>query len=251
MVVLVAGCGGSDYGAETLTVVAATSLKSSFTGLARGYERAHPGVKIRLSFAPSDRIASQFDRGLKAAVVATASPADMTKLREHGHVATPVAFAGNKLVVAVSNDSHARVATPRDLTKTGLKLALGDAGAPIGRYSTFAIDRLADRYGAAYRTAVDRNVVTRASSAADAITPVALGGADASISYATDVRGVVDRVAAFPLPGWAQPTISYWIAATGTPSPAALGFIDEVTSARGRAALRSEGFTGPPSESTQ
>ncbi|MFY9468888.1 MAG: molybdate ABC transporter substrate-binding protein, partial [Solirubrobacterales bacterium] len=206
-----AGCGGDAAQTAGLTVVAATSLKQPFSRIARDFERTNPGTSVRLSFVASDRIASQLRAGLRADVVATADDRQMRDLRAAGAVDAATAFAGNRMTIAVAKNSELKLGSPRDLAQN-VRLAVGDQRVPVGAYARESIERLGDRYGGSFESRVRGNIVTFGHSAADVIAPVALGGVDASISYATDLRGTGGRVRAVELPGWAQPVIAYWIA---------------------------------------
>lgn len=246
--VLLAGCGGDE--ASQLSVIAATSLKVPFTKIAEQYEAANPGAVVRTSFAPSDKIARQIKSGFDGNIVATADRAQMAELEEADVVARPESFAGNRLVIAVSDQSRAKVDKASDLAGNA-RISVGASDVPVGSYAEQAIDKLDARYGNSYGDAVRANFVSRGQSAADVITPVALGGVDVSISYSSDLRAVAGRVKAVSIPAFAQPQISYWIAPTASADPAAAEFIAYVRSAKGQVALQASGFTSSPSVGAQ
>jgi ABC-type molybdate transport system substrate-binding protein len=159
-------------------------------------------------------------------------------------------FAGNRLVIAVSNNSRAKIRSPRDLSGD-IRLSVGAASVPVGSYAEHAIEQMNARFGGGFGAAVHKNIANRGQSAADVITPVALGGLDASISYASDVKAESGRVTAMAIPKWAQPQISYWIAPAQKAGDEAGGFIDYVESPAGQEALRSAGFSPVPESGTK
>jgi molybdate transport system substrate-binding protein len=57
----------------TLTVFAAASLTESFAAIASDFQATHPGVRVQLSFGPSDGLAAQIGQGAPADVYASAS----------------------------------------------------------------------------------------------------------------------------------------------------------------------------------
>jgi molybdate transport system substrate-binding protein len=245
LVIVASGCGGADDQQTTLKVIAATSLKSAVETIADEYESAHPGTTVQNTFAPSDQIQRQIEGGLKADVIAMASGDQMKPLVAAEFAEDAVPFTGNKLAIAVGNKSKAGIDSSRDLAKPS-KLSLGQKEVPIGKYADAAIASMADRYGDDYAKKVADNVVNRAPNAADVITPVALGGADASISYVTDLKANATRVRAVEIPAWAQPTIAYWIAEGAKASDAAAELIDFIESPDGQAVLQKKGFLPVP-----
>ena len=113
-VALLAGCGGSP-GPErteqrTVTVLAASSLATVMTTLTGEYERAHPGVQVKVTTGGSSDLVAQLAGGLPADVLATADQRTMTTAADQGLVAAPVAVATNTLtlVTAPGNPLHLR-----------------------------------------------------------------------------------------------------------------------------------------------
>src|SRR4051812_41958290 len=73
------GASSADAGAAgaAINVLAAASLKSSFTDLAKRFEAAHGGTSVRLSFAGSSDLVAQLQQGAPGDVLATADTATM------------------------------------------------------------------------------------------------------------------------------------------------------------------------------
>ena len=91
------GCGGSGSRRPDLLVSAASSLKAPFTAFGEGFEPA----RARFSFAGSDQLAAQIRAGVRPHVFAAANATLPEALYGQGLVEKPVAFARNRLVVAV------------------------------------------------------------------------------------------------------------------------------------------------------
>lgn len=241
--IALAGCaGGAD---APVTLVAATSLKAAVENVVEEFKRAHPGVQVRATFAPSDQIQRQIEGGLDADIVVTASGESMRPLIDADLVENPDPFAGNAMTIAVSKKSDVRITRPEDLARKQ-RLSLGQAEVPVGNYADQVIATLGRRYKNGFAKRVAANVVNRASNAAEVITPVALGGVDSSIAYMTDVRTNAARVRSVAIPQWAQPTIAYWIARTPHAGDSAEDLIDFIESPDGQEVLRAAGFLPVP-----
>src|ERR687886_2757717 len=93
LALVAAGCGSSDK--PTLTVSAATSLKSAFTAYGRDFSDA----RVRASFAGSDELAAQIRQGVRPDVFASANSQLPKALNEQRRLGTPVEFATNELVL--------------------------------------------------------------------------------------------------------------------------------------------------------
>lgn len=238
-VAVAAGCG--DSSASVATLIAATSLKQAIEPLVAAYNERHGDIKIRSSFAPSDQIQRQIEGGYDADLIFTASGEHMQPLVDARLATGAKPFASNTMIVAVGNHAKGKISAPHDLAGD-VRISMGDSTVPVGKYGQQTIDALEESYGNGYAKSVDANVVNRAGSAADVITPVALGGVDASVSYATDARANADRVAVVEIPAWAQPTIAYWAATSPEVSKEARKFFDFIQSPDGQQVLSREGF---------
>src|SRR3954454_19450351 len=116
----VSACGGGGGDSKpSLTVSAATSLKSAFTA----YASAFPDARVRSSFAGSDQLAAQIRQGVKPDVFASANTTLPDQLYKQGLVDKPVVFAANRLVLAVPT-SGAKVSGVGDLAKPGTTIAI-------------------------------------------------------------------------------------------------------------------------------
>lgn len=125
----------------TVTVFAAASLKESFTTLGKDFEKAHPGTKVTFSFGGSDTLAASITGGAPADVFAAASPKTMAIVTDKKDAATaPSTFVRNQLEIATLPGNPDKVASLKDLTKSGLKVVLCDKTVPCGAAAQKALD---------------------------------------------------------------------------------------------------------------
>jgi molybdate transport system substrate-binding protein len=238
------GCGddgGGDDGGDrpALTVSAAASLKGAFTEYGRAFEDA----SARFSFAGSDELAAQIERGVRPDVFAAANTKLPQQLHERGLVERPVVFAGNRLVLAVPADGSP-VPSLADLREDGVTLAVGAASVPIGSYTRTVLDRLPE----AQRRAILANVRSEEPDVAGIVGKLTQGAVDAGFVYVSDVRGAGGKLRAIELPEALQPSVAYGVAVVEGSDHAdqARAFIDGLLDGAGRRALEEAGFEPPP-----
>lgn len=223
-------------GDDAITVVAASSLQPAFRRLA---EEA-PGLRVTLSFAGSNRIASQVRNGLPADVVATADEEALAGLARAGLLAgTAAVFATNRLAIAVRPGNPEGIRSLKDLGRPGLDVVLAASSVPAGRYGA----RMLSAAG------VRAQPISLEDSVAAVAARIERGEADAGLVYATDGRRRNGRsgVETVAVPPGQNVTARYPIAVldrTGGRA-AAERFVRFVTSTEGRRILAGAGF-GPP-----
>ncbi len=261
--VLAAACGGNATPASTATaaattpavpplagkisVFAASSLTEAFKTIAADFQKANPGVTVEFNFAASSALATQIDQAAPADVFASADTANMTKLTDKSQIdGAPVTFAKNLPVIVIPADNKAGIASPKDLSKAGVKLVLAGPDVPIGNYARQIIDKLAatPEYGAAYKDATLKNLVSNEQNVRAVLTKIELGEADAGIVYKTDALVSKEKVKTVAIPDAANVIAVYPIGVVKTTKnkDAAAAFIKFVTSAQGQAALKAAGF---------
>ena len=233
---------------RTITVFAAASLTDAFTEIAAAFEDAHPDAAVTLHFAGSSTLAAQLIEGAPADVFASANERQMEAVIQAGRISSPaVAFAHNRLVLAVPVNNPAHIESLRDLAAPGVLLVLAAPGVPVREYTEQLLDRLAVRpgYGSAYRAAVMANLVSEEPNVRQVVARLALGEADAGIVYRSDVTAdVADQIVALPIPDSLNPTATYPIAVTADSRQPALAqaFVDFVLGAEGQAVLSQWAF---------
>ena len=223
-----AGCGGEDSDPR-LTVSAASSLKTAFTDIGEGQDRA----TVRLSFGGSDQLAAQIRAGARPDVFAAADGALPAALHREGLVERPVHFARNRLVVAVPSDGD--IERFEDLARPGMRIAAGSASVPVGAYARRALDDLprGDRIRA--------NLASDEPDVAAVIGRVRGGAVDAGFVYATDVRAAKE-LRAIELPKRVEAAYAAAVVRGGDHEEEARRFVRGLTEDAGRAALTRAGF---------
>ena len=185
LVLVATACGTDEPGTrDSITVFAAASLTEAFTQLASDYEEQE-GIEVRLSFGPSDGLATQIQEGAPADVFASASPRWMDAVAEDPGVTDRADFTRNILVVITPADNPAAIEHVEDLGRPGIKSVLAAEGVPAGDYAR----ELLENAGIANQALA--NVVSNEDDVKGVVQKVALGEADAGIVYRTDVTPAV------------------------------------------------------------
>jgi molybdate transport system substrate-binding protein len=237
--VVLASCGGGSDSKPTLTVSAATSLKTAMTQYGQDFGDA----KVRASFAGSDELAAQIRQGVKPDVFASANTTLPDALYKEGLVEKPQVFAANRLVLAVPA-SGAKVSSLADLEKPGVTVAMGSASVPVGSYTRKVLAKLP----AGQSKAILANVRSNEPDVGGVVGKVAQGAVDAGFVYFTDVRAAEGKVKAIMLPSDLQPQVAYGVAVVkGAKHPSeAKAFVDGLIRGDGRKRLDAAGFLPPP-----
>jgi molybdate transport system substrate-binding protein len=247
VVVGLAACGSNDQKASggaakpQLTVSAAASLKQAFTDYGKQFRDA----SARFSFAGSDELAAQIEKGVKPDVFAAANTKLPDALHAKGLVEKPTVFAGNRLVLAVPAGGT-KVNSLADIERTGVKLAIGSKDVPIGSYTRTVLGKLP----ASKSKAILANVRSEEPDVAGITGKLTQGAVDAGFLYASDVRATDDKLKAIALPDALQPQVAYGVAVvTGAKHPAqARAFIAGLLHGAGAQALKNAGFLPPPTQ---
>jgi molybdate transport system substrate-binding protein len=232
-----AACGhGPDDPA--IRVSAAASLKTALTAYGAQFEPA----RVRLSFAGSDMLAAQIRRGARPDVFASANSTLPDALYVEGLVERPVAFARNRLVLAVP-EHGSNVRSLAGAARPRVTLALGSPSVPIGAYTRQMLNRLPT----AQRNALLANVRTTEPDVSGIVGKLAEGAVDAGFVYATDITAAKGRLRAIELPAALEPSVVYEAAVVRTsrhPAEARM-FVEGLSHGTGASALRAAGFAAP------
>ena len=268
--------GGKSAAAATqrhrLTVLAAVSLTEAFQDLAREYRIQTPEFEVTLNFDGSQRLRTQLEHGAQADIFASADWAQMTGLENSGLLeGQPVNFTENRLVVLLNSEFAAgleavntsdQAALPVDslarliqLARPDVRVVLALPEVPAGRYSEQLLEQMVNHpdLGPDVVERINGNVVSREANVRSVAQKVALGEADAGITYATDSLPafVSDEVTVVELPQSLRVAARYPIVATSIRGKES-GFIEFILSEQGQNILVAHGFTGvgAPSLST-
>jgi molybdate transport system substrate-binding protein len=194
---------------STLVVFAAASLAEAFTDLGRQFEATYSGVRVRFNFAGSQQLAVQIEHGAAADVFAGADQRWMDHVVTRGLVAdSPVAFAGNRLVIVVPAANPGRIESPDDLARPGLKVVLAADAVPAGRYAREALSRR----GGDYRRRVLGNVVSEEETVTSVLAKVQLGEADEDAASSCSISPIPTTSSRrTPSLGWHGPLAWIWL----------------------------------------
>jgi molybdate transport system substrate-binding protein len=220
--------------AQAVTVYGAASLSAAFPRI---------DASPRYSFAGSNQLQLQIERGAPADVFASASPAEPRALFREGRCSRPVTFATNVLVLVTPRRNPAHLRSVFSLRTGRHRLAVGTAGVPIGAYTRQVLQRMG------LTSILRTNTVSLEPNVNSIIAKVGLGSADAGFAYASDWRAAASRVHRIDLPARVQPPVRYQMCAVrrpGADAAAANRFMQRVVSSRGRAVLKRFGFGVPP-----
>ncbi|HEX8498786.1 MAG TPA: molybdate ABC transporter substrate-binding protein [Actinomycetales bacterium] len=251
LALLLAGCSSSapapaagtsaDRLGGSITVLAAASLRTTFTAIGEQLERQNPGVRVAFSFGPSSGLATQIVQGAPADVFASASSRTMQTVTEAGAATAPRVFATNRLAIAVPPDNPGGVTRLADLARSDVTVAVCQQQVPCGVVAREVLTRS----GTVVRP------VTEEADVGAVLTKVRLGEVDAGLVYVTDVRAAGDAVRGIAVPDDVNATTDYPIAVlTGAGADAAAAttaqaFVDQVLAAKGQAVLAEAGFGSP------
>ncbi|RYG27076.1 molybdate ABC transporter substrate-binding protein [bacterium] len=215
---------------RTLEVYAAVSLREAFRGVARAFERTHPGVAVRLTFSGSQTLAAQIQNGAPADVFASAAPKNLRNLAYDP--SSRRVFATNRLVLLGKKDLRSLASARR--------IVLAAPFVPAGGYTGQALTQAGKRFGATWLASVRSHIVSQENDVRTVLAKFRLGEADAAIVYATDAKGT-------PLPRPFQPRIEYPVVRlTEAPEPSlAKEFIGLLLSPVGKRCLKARGFGVP------
>jgi molybdate transport system substrate-binding protein len=222
----------------SITVFAAASLERTFTELASWFETEHPGTKVQLSFAGSSDLAAQIVAGAPADIFASADERNMATLLDEELVrGTPVAFATNRLEIAVPPGNPAAITSLADLAREEVMTVICAPQVPCGA-ATAAVERAAG---------IRIQPVSEELSVTDVLGKVASAEADAGLVYVTDVLSADGSVIGIDFPESVQAVNTYTLAElAGSPNrSAAKDFLAAVMGKKGQSLLEAAGF-GPP-----
>ena len=229
------GSGAPQKATGELKVLAAASLKASFTEIGTQLEKDNPGLHVTFDFQGSQTLVSSLSEGNAADVLATADEPTMNKAVEQKLVGERTEFATNVPTLIVPKGNPANV-KGIDSSLDNAKLVICVETAPCGH----AAKELAKAYN------VTLNPVSEEQKVTDVRTKVESGEADAGVVYKTDAVAAKDKVDEISVDN--KGVVNHYpIAQTAKPSnpEAAQVFINAITSKSGQEILAKYGFGKP------
>ncbi len=237
--------GGSEARSQTLTVLAASSLTDAFGELENTFEEQHPDTDLLPSFGGSSELLAQIEQGAPADVFTSADEAKMDEAVNEDLVSEPQIFARNRPVVIVPTDNPAGIQQLQDIAKPGVRLVLAQDGVPIAEYAKLILSNANSEYGGNFEQQVMDNIVSREANVRASASRVALGEADATFVYVTDVTSDIQpQVEVIEIPQNLNVTATYPIATIkeATNPDLAQEWVELVLSDEGQGVLAKYGF---------
>ena len=232
-----------------LTIYGAASLKGALDQLKASYETGHPGTTLTISTDSSATLRTQIEQGAPADVFLSADVNNPKKLVDGGLAdGELVDFAGNLLTIVVPTANPAKIATPVDLARTGVKVVAAGDEVPITKYANQAIGLLAGLpgYPADFAAKYTANVVSKEDNVKALIAKIELGEGDAGIVYVTDAKAS-SKVQTIEIPPQANVPAVYAgvVVKASTHLAAARAFLDWMGGAEAQLILTELGFSPP------
>jgi molybdate transport system substrate-binding protein len=189
--VLLASCnsGNRDRDQNRVNVLVAASAASSIDTLAQMFEKANPGVDVKVVSGPSNGLAQQILAGAPADIFLSASAQWADSVSAEGLTSEAVDLLTNRLVLIVPLDNPARIQQPDDLTNEAVKrIAIAGEYVPAGIYGEQVLQNL----GLLETLRRDRKLI-RGFDVRATLAYVERAEADVGIVYASDAQNS-DRV---------------------------------------------------------
>lgn len=236
--------------ATELDVFAAASLTGAIVDLNKVFEAAHPGVHVMTNFDSSGTLETQIKEGAPADLFLPASDQNIqnlvkAKLLDNSSV-TP--YATNKLAVIVPVDNPKGITGLADLGKTGVKIVSEVSTVPVRKYTEQMLTKLSNDvdYGPVFVKRFKRNIISEETNVAGATSKVALGAADAGVTYFSDVtKGLADQINVIEIPDKYNVVASYsaGIISESPHKDLAKEYIDLLKSEQGKTTLKDYKFS--------
>jgi molybdate transport system substrate-binding protein len=234
---------------QTLTIFAASSLTEAFTELGKQFEAKNPGAKLVFNFAGSQQLVQQLAQGAPADVFASANQAQMDAAIQAGRISANQsnALVENSLVVIFAQPNSGNIRQLRDLANSGLKLVLADKNVPVGKYALEFLDKASKNpdFGAGFKDAVLKNVVSYEENVRAVLTKISLGEADAGFVYTSDIsQEESSQLGTLEIPAELNVKALYFIAPVqdSQHAPFARAFVDFVLAPESQDLLTRYGF---------
>ena len=210
------------FGANSVSVFAASSLTETYTQLGKDFERAHAGIKINFSFLASSTLATQIKSGATADIFVSASPVDMKG------IAPGVNYLVNRVVLAVPKNSA--ITKLLDLNNKVIWIQCAHE-VPCGAAADAAL----------IGEGVNTKPVSYEPKVSSAVAKIVAGEVDAAIIYKTDVLANSKKLRAIEFTNQQAASTTYQIAQLRKNHWAST-FMDYLQSKKALKYLQSKGF---------
>lgn len=259
----VAAMAGSQASAQAvsveLVVLAAGSLRRAMTEVAAAFERATPGVRVKLVFGASGLLLERIQKGERADVFASANLEHPQALVTADKARRMRPFARNALCALVAPGVAVESATlVEKMLDARIKLGTSTPKAdPSGDYAWTMFERVEQQGRAGAFRALSGKALQLTGGPSSPAPPadrnvygvlVAEGQADIFITYCTNASLALaeqPQLRVVTVPAAINVSASYGVAVTHGAPPAGEAFADFMLSAAGQALLAKQGFSAP------
>ena len=236
------------YSEGNVVAYTAASLKGASPALAAGFEKMYPGHHVVFNLDGTQVLRTQVQNGAYADVFISASQKYTTELTSGGYFVdgSVKPLTSNYVIVILPAKNPGNINSLADLSKPGLKIAMGDITVPVGTATYGALANLAkSTYGNDWNTSVFKNVVTYETAEPNVAAKVALGEVDAGFVYeSTATAAPKDTYLAITIPkndNYLQ-TYQIGVMKQSTSKGAAADFANFMLSTSGQQILKDDGF---------
>lgn len=226
--------------ADEILVSAAASLTDVLNEIGKGYQLKSKNP-VKFNYGPSSGLARQIDEGAPADIFFSADLPQMDNLDKKGRLepGTRKNLLSNQLVIIVPADSKLAIASPKDLSKAGIKrIALAEpSSVPVGVYTSnyLADEGLWDQLKAK---------VVPVQDVRAALAVVESGNVEAGFVYKTDAAVSKKVKIVYEVPVDKGPKITYPVAIVkdSKRKDAARDFMSYVQSPTAKGTFKKYGF---------
>ena len=172
--------------AGTVVAFTAASLKGATPRLAADFAGMYPGRRVAFNIDGTQALKTQVENGAHADIFISASSSYTNTLNREGFFrnGTVKPLIANYVIVILPASNPGKIASLEDLSRPGLRIAMGDKTVPAGAAARAVLANVATSvHTPEWKTSVLRNVVTYEMSEPGIATKVALGEADAGFVY--------------------------------------------------------------------
>jgi molybdate transport system substrate-binding protein len=213
------------------------------------FEEAHPGVVVITNLDSSATLETQIKEGAYADLFLPASTKNMNNLLEEGMAdeESVTEYATNKLAIIVPADNPASITGLADLANPKVRIVSETAEVPVRKYTEQMLNKTleSEDYGQEFVDAFRANVISEETNVASATAKVALGEADAGITYYSDVtKDLADKIKIIEIPDEFNIVATYvaGILTESAEKELAQEYISLLTSEEGKAVLEEYNF---------
>lgn len=201
--VILSGCTSAIYDhskEKELIVFAATNLTEVFTEMKEVFEE-NTGFKVTVSFAGSQTLRTQIEKGAPADVFASADLSHMSSLYQLGLVEKDYILSYNTLALILPKINPAEINDIIDLSDSKLRLIGGVNEVPIGIYTNQLLEKGNELFGSDFKDNVLSNIVSLEGNTKQIVGKIVIGEGDAGFVYVSDIVPIVqDKVIEIEIP---------------------------------------------------